>query len=81
MWQPAKTCPPNEDVLLVFSDGIVRLGQRYSRIDWMSFKVVLDMGDASAAVYCPRDYLPTHWAPLPAPPQIVDSEADASEAV
>jgi len=81
MWQPANTCPPNVDVLLAFGDGIIRLGQCYTKLARDSFKVVLDMGDAAATVYCPRDYLPTHWAPLPNPPLLEDHNADARESV
>ena len=74
MWQPIETMPTKQHVLMCWSDGMVRIGARYSPYG-ESFKVEIDMGDASATVYCPRDYLPTHWMPLPEPVKAVSEAA------
>jgi hypothetical protein len=66
-WQPIATLQKGEDVLLAWEDGCIRIGQRYADIE-NGFKTELDYGDFSASAYTPRDYAPTHWMPLPAPP-------------
>lgn len=67
-WLALDLCPINEDVLLLFDDGMRRIGQRYAASLPNGYRVTLDMGDAYAAVYCQQDYAPIAFMRLPGPP-------------
>lgn len=66
-WQPIETAPKGDEVLMVWPDGHIRIGQRYADMP-NGFRSDLDFGDFHASMYAQHDYLPTHWMPLPAPP-------------
>jgi hypothetical protein len=67
-WQPIETAPINVEIMLLDTESTIRIGRKYG--DWNgALKSELDFGDYSATFYYPRDNLPTHWMPLPKPPE------------
>lgn len=57
-WQPIETAPKDEDILLAHPDGSMMIGRRNrAGTAW-------DDGD-----FRDHENWPTHWMPLPAPPE------------
>ena len=75
-WQPIETAPleMKEQVLILDSEGNVRLGRWYDR-SYMGGKCHVrcisdfDFGDFLSTCFWPNDLQPTHWMPLPEPPK------------
>jgi hypothetical protein len=68
-WRPIETCP-QDGLFLVYQDGAMRLMYR-SRGEWQATAVAVDQWGASIADIKVREtgvYEPTHWMPLPGPP-------------
>lgn len=67
-WKPIDSCPKETDVLLfndVWADtfGEIQIGQIDHGGEWnFQSEMHLEAGD-------PDDFMPTHWMPLPQPPQ------------
>ena len=57
--------PKDQEVLLLWDDGIQRIGENFGTTDSPMFKCALDFGDAYASVYAPADYQPVAWTWLP----------------
>lgn len=69
-WQPIDTCP-QDGLFLVHEDGAIRCMYR-SRGEWQATAVALDQWGCSTELIKVREtgvYTPTHWMPLPAPPE------------
>lgn len=64
-WLPIATAPKDGSRILVFEGGEVQIvawrAMHCGREDWG-----LDDGES---VYCEGEFRPTHWMPLPEPPQ------------
>lgn len=61
-WQPIETCPPEVDrALLALDWGEVIIGRRLSTV-WVE-----DGETCEGGAY--NEITPTHWMPLPSPPQ------------
>ena len=67
--QTTELAPPkDEDVILLWNDGVQRIGQNVSSSEFPMYRCTLDFGDAHASVYPPDDYQPVAWTWLPKPP-------------
>lgn len=67
-WQPIETAPKDGNVLLAFSDGRVTHGW----YEVFEGDAQIDVSRAGWVIGCegfPTKDWPTHWMPLPAPPQ------------
>lgn len=75
-WQPIETIPENDMVLLCFYLGIIRIGK------WNGdfFECHLALGNTHVTIGCPGIDLPTHWMPLPDPPNAKDSGNETLDA-
>ena len=58
-WQPIKTAPYNDEVLLCIEGKWVTTGSKTRGIGWL-WNMIDEEDDDSE---------PTHWMPLPAPPK------------
>lgn len=68
-WQPIETVQEDEEVLLLDSDGNIRIGVCIFGFDGNKlFRSDLDFGDFYATAYFPDCLTATHWQPLPVPP-------------
>lgn len=81
-WQPIESVPRGgvefmsaPDVLLCWrypdSSAIIRIGRFFTetwRDKILRFKLEIDYGDCGAQVFTATDDQPTHWMPLPEPP-------------
>jgi len=83
-WQPIETVPLHKDVLLYREDAGVFYGQKTYCADWVSeeeqakerydedtlFQVDCWAFEHYGACRLDGDLTPTHWMPLPQPPEV-----------
>lgn len=82
-WQPIETAPKHTDILLFRPDAGVFFGQLTYCAEWLTEADIEREGlgedvlfaedfwafDYDGASRCELDLKPTHWMPLPDPPQ------------
>ena len=66
-WTEMTDIPPpqNEEVLLLWDDGVQRIGKNWNDKNHPMYSCTLDFGDTYATVSPPKDYLPVAWTWLP----------------
>lgn len=63
MWQPIATAPKDGTWVLAFWEGRPVSWDNYGWVRWVDGHLVNEAGDTF-----PR--MPTHWQPLPEPPEV-----------
>lgn len=72
-WMPIATAPKDGKRIMVFEGGEAQIvawrAMHYGRMDWGP--------DDGESVYCEGAFRPTHWMPLPAPPEAPNDRGNA----
>lgn len=75
-WMPIETAPKDVEVLVRRKDGVMHIAKVSGYGDRRYGILSADFGDASCMFFFPvggdygSDDTPTHWMPLPSPPQL-----------
>lgn len=62
-WQPIETAPDDKEPILIFDDGAMAVAIRISE------GPIYTDGQTKGIYDDPLEWLPTHWMPLPDPPE------------